>query len=112
MQNLKVNPQEEFDALLEIDFNNIGDCKFATDQAIFDVSGIINGDDSNQTQAITLTYGQSSNQLYFNFCEKELEPPTNWGCGASTDDTYAYILTDSGCEAVKPSDDKADTVAT
>ena len=61
---------------------------------------------SDVMQTIELTQG--SNSLYFNFCEKEV----TWETCVGTDDTYAYIQTASGCEAIKPSDDDADTVAT
>lgn len=40
-----LNTGKNVGQLLEVgDLKNIGKCKFATDQAIFDVSGIINGD--------------------------------------------------------------------
>jgi len=40
-------PQGEFDELLEIDIGKLGACNFATTQALFDLSGIVNGDKKN-----------------------------------------------------------------
>lgn len=98
--------------LNSVDWNSLAPCYYATEQAFFNLGGIMNNDDSSTQQV--KTFIQSDWGLEINFCEDALPASEYSGITCNDENSFAYIYeTSKGkCEGLKaPDSDSANTVA-
>jgi hypothetical protein len=100
--------------LVAADFNNLAPCYYGTEEAFFNLGGIMNSDDGSTQQVKTIKDETNGIYLQFNFCEDALPAYEDGDAKCDEADSYAYVFDTSKntCEGLKaPGDDKANTVA-